>query len=181
MAHPGRPSLPCISRQANPPPWRWLPSQIHSRGHVPEVSLRNCRLPEGTSVFLSLAGKRTNAVSLYDNRFEGVSTICKGGPEVAGYVRIYPRLEGVPCPPSLSKRTSQGKGVHGTPYELERRLVLCQFGHEPLPFRFPVVLLDGLPDRRFEIFLRLPGLRNEPEDLALVDSGQEGRHMCVAG
>jgi polygalacturonase len=48
------------------------------------VSLRNCRPPEGTSVFLLLTGKRTNAVSAYDNGFEGVSTICERGPEVAG-------------------------------------------------------------------------------------------------
>jgi polygalacturonase len=52
------------------------------------VCIRNCRPPEGTSVFLSLAGKRTNAVSVYDNSFEGVSTICEQGPEVAGSALI---------------------------------------------------------------------------------------------
>jgi hypothetical protein len=49
-----------------------------------KVSIRNCRSPEGTSVFLLLTGKRTHAVSAYDNSFEGVSTIWGQGPEVAG-------------------------------------------------------------------------------------------------
>jgi hypothetical protein len=52
------------------------------------VSIRNCRPPEGTSVFLSLTGKGTTGVSLYDNSFEGVGTICDRGPEVAGSVLI---------------------------------------------------------------------------------------------
>ena len=52
------------------------------------VSIRNCDPPEGTSVFLSLAGKRTKAVSVYDNSLENVSTICARGPEVAGSALI---------------------------------------------------------------------------------------------
>jgi polygalacturonase len=52
------------------------------------VSIRNCRPPEGTNVFLSLTGKGTTAVSLYGNSFEGVSTICDRGPEVAGSALI---------------------------------------------------------------------------------------------
>jgi polygalacturonase len=52
------------------------------------VSIRNCRPPEGTNVFLSLTGKGTAAVSVYDNSFEGVGTICDRGPEVAGSAPI---------------------------------------------------------------------------------------------
>jgi hypothetical protein len=52
------------------------------------ISIRNCRPPEGTSVFVSLAGKRTEAVSLYDNDFENVSTICTRAPEVTGAALI---------------------------------------------------------------------------------------------
>jgi polygalacturonase len=52
------------------------------------ISIRNCRPPEGTSVFLSLAGRRTKGVSLYDNDFEHVSTICARAPEVAGAALI---------------------------------------------------------------------------------------------
>jgi polygalacturonase len=47
------------------------------------ISIRNCCPPEGTSVFLSLTGKRTDAVSLYDNSLEDVGTICDRAPEVA--------------------------------------------------------------------------------------------------
>ncbi|OHB64265.1 MAG: hypothetical protein A2Y77_04400 [Planctomycetes bacterium RBG_13_62_9] len=46
------------------------------------VSIRNCRPPEGTSVFLSLTGKETASVSVYDNDFQNVGTLFESGPEV---------------------------------------------------------------------------------------------------
>ncbi len=49
-----------------------------------DISIRNCRPPEGTSVFLLLAGKRTDAISVHDNSFEKVSTIYERGPEIGG-------------------------------------------------------------------------------------------------
>jgi hypothetical protein len=47
------------------------------------IAIRNCRPPEGTSVFLSLAGRKTSTISLYGNDFTGAGTVCDPGPEVA--------------------------------------------------------------------------------------------------
>ncbi|MCU0918314.1 MAG: hypothetical protein MUC88_27675, partial [Planctomycetes bacterium] len=54
------------------------------------ISIRNCHPPTGTSIFLSLAGKRTTAVSLHGNDFENVGTICSRSPEVTdSAVRLW--------------------------------------------------------------------------------------------
>jgi len=46
------------------------------------IAIRNCRPPEGTDVFLSLTGSRTKAVTLSNNDFAGVTTICDRASEV---------------------------------------------------------------------------------------------------
>ena len=44
--------------------------------------IRNCRPPQGTNVFLSLNGKQTTGISLYNNELINCKTIIKQGPDV---------------------------------------------------------------------------------------------------
>jgi len=47
------------------------------------TSIRNCRPPEGTTVFLSLAGSESKAVSVYGNDLAGVKTIHNLAPDIS--------------------------------------------------------------------------------------------------
>ena len=47
------------------------------------IAVRNCHPPAGTDVFLKLRGDGTKAISLYNNNFAGVETVCDRGRDVA--------------------------------------------------------------------------------------------------
>jgi len=46
------------------------------------VAIRNCRPPDPTGVFLSLAGREMGGISLYDNDLAGVETVCEKASDV---------------------------------------------------------------------------------------------------
>jgi polygalacturonase len=46
------------------------------------VAVCDCHPPEGTDILLTLRGDKTETVSLYNNNFDGIGTICDRGPKV---------------------------------------------------------------------------------------------------
>jgi len=50
--------------------------------HSARISIRNCRAPEGTDVFLALQGPETKAISLYSNDLANARKTCDRDPDV---------------------------------------------------------------------------------------------------
>ena len=55
-----------------------LLSLVNSRN----VAIRNCHPPAGTDVFARIRGERTQGISVYNNNFAGVRTVCDRGASV---------------------------------------------------------------------------------------------------
>jgi len=47
-----------------------------------DIAIRNCHPPAGTDVFLKLGGAETNGISMYNNNFADVKTVCDRAPGV---------------------------------------------------------------------------------------------------
>jgi hypothetical protein len=56
-----------------------LLSVVNSR----DVAIRNCHPPVGTDVFLKLEGEGTRGITVYNNNFANIESICSRGQDVA--------------------------------------------------------------------------------------------------